>query len=218
MRSIFSFFCFRNFLKGSYGLPLILCLFLPHIPTNAEEPSIRQMHFEEVESTLIIAKNCARELLAIPGKWFVVTANRQTKNSSADGVKLPPSFPDNLYATFVTLFPKSKIDELPKVLQISTLSIAEIFRDLRIDAGIMWPNDIFSRGSKVGSCFCEVTPSPLEDYFSLLVTINLNVNMTREELKLYHLPTTSMLEEAGQKFDKERVLNDISDRPKWLYF
>jgi BirA family biotin operon repressor/biotin-[acetyl-CoA-carboxylase] ligase len=62
---------------------------------------------------------------------------------------------------------------------------------------------------KISSCFCEILPSPKEEFCYLLIGVNLNINMTPEQTALVP-SSTSMLVEAGKEFDKELVLKTVS--------
>jgi hypothetical protein len=79
---------------------------------NAEEPPIERIHFQEIHSTQTFAKEHAQKFLDTSGKWVVVTADRQTNGLGHQGRKWVASANGNLYATFVTLYPKNREKEL----------------------------------------------------------------------------------------------------------
>ncbi len=177
---------------------------------SAEEPPIERIHFQEIHSTQTFAKEHAQEFLDAPGKWVVVTADRQTNGLGHQGRKWESSSDSNLYATFVTLYPKQREKELFHIIQVSALSVAKTLQDFHLEPGVKWVNDVFVRGKKISGCLCEIIPSPLEDYYYLLIGIGINVNMTPEELAYVSTPATSMYAETLKTVDKEAVLSTLS--------
>ena len=204
MQSIFLNFYLMSLFKRKQLLSLVLLL-LSAFSLNAEELLIGRIHFQEIGSTQTFAKEHAQELLHTPGKWVVVTADRQTNGLGHQGRKWESSSNGNLYATFVTLYPKNKEKELFHVIQISALSVAKTLQDFRLEPGIKWENDVFLRDKKISGCLCEIIPSLLKDHYYLLIGIGINVNMTPEELAFIPTPATSMYAETLKTVDKEAV-------------
>lgn len=204
---------FRSFFKKKCFLFVFLLLSAFH-SLKAEELSIERIHFQEIHSTQTFAKEHAQELLDAPGKWVVITADRQTNGLGHQGRKWESSSHGNLYATFVTLFPKNRGKELFHIIQISALSVAQTLQDFHFEPGIKWVNDVFVGGKKISGCLCEIASSPLEDYYYLLIGIGINVNMTPEELKGVSTPATSIYAETLRTVDKEAVLGALSSHLK----
>lgn len=177
---------------------------------SAEEPPIERIHFQEIHSTQTFTKEHAQEFLDAPGKWVVVTADRQTNGLGHQGRKWESSSNSHLCATFVTLYPKHREKELFHIIQVSALSVAKTLQDFHLEPGVKWVNDVFVRGKKISGCLCEIIPSPLEDYYYLLIGIGINVNMTPEELAYVSTPATSMYAETLKTVDKEAVLTTLS--------
>lgn len=177
---------------------------------SAEELSIGRIHFQEIDSTQTFAKEHVQKFLGTPGKWVVVTADRQTNGLGHQGRKWDSSSNGNLYATFVTLYPKNKEEELFHVIQVLALSVAKTLQKFHFEPGIKWVNDVLLRGRKISGCLCEIIPSLSEDYYYLLIGIGINVNMTPEELASVSTPATSMYAETLKIVDKEAVLNTLS--------
>ncbi len=217
MRTIISLFHLGNSLKKKHVIPFILCLCLFQHSLSAAEDSRGWMHFDEVESTQAVAKGCARELLRDPRKWVAITANRQTKGVGAYGEKLHSSA-GHLYVTFMTLYPKEKIDELSKVIQVSTFSVAETLNEFGARSGIKWANDILSNGKKIAHCYCEVVPSPLEEFCGLLIGVDINVDIPQEEIARNCRTMTSMSAVTREGVDKERLLERLSDNLRRSFF
>lgn len=214
MQSKFSTYHFINIFTGKCFLPFILFLLLISYSLNAEELSIGRIHFHEIDSTQTFAKEYAQEFLDTPGKWVVVTADHQTNGLANQGQKWNSSSKGNLYATFVTLYPKDKEEELFHVIQISALSVAKTLQNFYLEPGIKWVNDILLSDKKISGSLCEIIPSPLENYYYLLIGIGINVNMTPEELALISTPATSMYVETLKITDKEAVLRNLSGHLK----
>jgi BirA family transcriptional regulator, biotin operon repressor / biotin---[acetyl-CoA-carboxylase] ligase len=88
--------------------------------------------------------------------------------------------------------------------------VAKTLQDFHLESQIKWVNDVFVKGKKISGCLCEIIPSPLEDYYYLLIGIGINVNMTPEELTWVSTPATSMYAETLKKVDKEAILSALS--------
>jgi len=200
---------FRNAL-----IPFFFSVLSAFCPARGEEQSMGRIHFSELQSTQIFAKEHAAEFLRTPGKWVVVTADRQTKGMGHQGRKWESFSDGNLYATFVTLYPKNREKELFHVIQVSALSVAKTLQDFCFEPQIKWINDIFLGEKKISGCLCEITTSPLADYYYLLIGIGMNINMTPEELAFIPTPASSMYAEAAQLFDKEAILDILSNHVK----
>ncbi len=203
----------QNVPKGKSVLPLLLLSFLINQPLSADhgsDPYKSRIHLQEVDSTQLFAKEHIEELnFATLGNWPIITANRQTNATGSQGKKWESFCDGNLYATFVTLYPKSRLNDISHVLQLSTLSVIQALGEYGIQAKIKLANDVMVRHQKISSCFCEILPSPREEFFYLLIGVNLNINMTPEQIALVP-SSTSMLVEAGKEFDKEMVLKTVS--------
>jgi len=204
-----SSYCKSVFKKKPLFLVAFLLLSAFH-SLNAEELPIERIHFQEIHSTQTFAKEHAQEFLNTPGKWVVVTADRQTNGLGHQGRKWESSSNGNLYATFVTLYPKHREKELFHIIQVSALSVAKTLQDFHLKPGVKWVNDVFVREKKISGCLCEIIPSPFEDYYYLLIGIGINANMTPEELGCVSTPATSMYAETLKTVDKEVVLSALS--------
>lgn len=180
----------------------------------ANEGFFERIHFDEINSTQTYAKEHATEFLDSPGKWALVTADRQSNGHGTNGRKWESSSSGNLYVTYVMLFPKAKSEELFHVVQVAGFSVAQTLQDFDHDPQIKWVNDIFLDGKKVSGCLCEIIESPFDDYYYLLVGIGINVNMTQEEISRIGNPATSMYLQSLQQVDKEAVLNTLSSHLK----
>ena len=201
----------RNSFKRKSLFLLMLFLILGSSSLKAGQFPFERIHFHEINSTQTFAKEHSQEFLDVPGKWVVITTDRQTNGLGHQGRKWESSSNGNLYATYVTFYPKHKEKELFHVIQISALSVAKTLQDFHLEPGIKWINDIFLRGKKISGCLCEIIPSPLDDYYYLLIGIGINVNMDEEQLALVPIPATSMYAEILKIVDKESVLSSLSN-------
>lgn len=217
MRSIISLFQLGSSLKKKQVIPFILCLCLFQHSLSAAEDSRGWMHFDEVESTQTVAKNCARELLRDPRKWIAITTNHQTKSVGAYGEKLHTS-PGHLCVTFMTLYPKEKLEELSKIIQVATFSVTETLNEFEARSEIKWANDILSDGKKIAHCVCEVVPSPLEEFCGLLIGVDINIDIPQEEIARNCRNMTSMSAVTREAVDKERLLEHLSDNLRCSVF
>lgn len=187
---------------------LFLLLIFPFL--NAEEYPIQRLHFQEINSTQSFAKEHASEYLDMFGQWIVITADCQTNGTGHKGRIWESSSNGNIYATFVTLYPKCRDSDLIHVIQVSALAVVKTLQDCGLQPEIKWLNDILLGGRKVSGCLCEIIESPQENYYYLLIGIGLNVNMTLEELAFVPTPATSIYAETLETMDKEAVLSRLS--------
>jgi biotin-(acetyl-CoA carboxylase) ligase len=105
--------------------------------------SFERIHFDEINSTQTYAKKHAADFLDSLGKWVAVTAERQSNGLGSQGRKWESSSSGNLYVTFVTLYPRSKSEELSHIIQISGFSVAQTLKDFNLNPQIKWVNDVF---------------------------------------------------------------------------
>ena len=189
--------------------PVLLLLF-SFWRLDAEEFPIDRIHFDKIHSTQTFAKEHAQKFLNTPDAWIVITADHQTNGVAHQGRKWESSSSGNLYATFVTLYPKNREEELLHVIQISAFAVVKTLQDFHFEPRIKWINDIFLNGKKISGCLCEIVPSHLEDYYYLLIGIGVNVNMNQAELALIPTSATSMYAETLTVVDSEQVLRSLS--------
>ncbi len=174
------------------------------------EATMARLHFEEIGSTQLYSRDHASELVRNPGEWTVITADNQTDGIGFQG-RTWASFPSgNIYATFITLFPKDLDNLVDCVIPCSALAAAKTLSDIGVRPEIKWVNDVFVSHKKISGCLCEIIDSEIPGYYYLLVGIGLNVNLTVEELALVPMPATSILAETGHKVDREYLLDSLS--------
>lgn len=199
-------------MKYWLALSLLLVSFTSSIMSAQE--SFKRIHFEEIDSTQIYAKSHADVLLDAPGQWIVITADLQTNGLGFQGRKWISSFPENLYVTFATLYPKNKEDDLFHVNLVSALAVSKTLLEFNLNSGIKWINDVLVDNKKISGSLCEIMSSKFEDYYILLMGIGVNVNMTHEDS--FKIPTsaTSIRIETGNEVDKELVLMSLFNQIK----
>jgi len=171
-----------------------------------------RLHMQEVDSIRCYIKEHLKEFhLDYPGQWAVVTANHQTRAQAPNGNKWEASYQENLYVTFITLFPNNELKAIDQVLKLSTLAVVQTLKEYELPARIKFPNDVFIGHNKISSCFCETIPMGSEEFCYLLIDIAINVNTPPEEIAIIPSAATSMqIESAGNQFDVERILQQIS--------
>lgn len=201
-----------NFKKTTI-YPLFIGSLLASLSLSADPSSDvhkSRIHLQEVDSTQHFAKEHLDELsVNEPGRWVVITANKQKNPVGPQDRKWESSSDGNLYATFMTLFPRERLNDVAYTLQLSTFSIAQALEEYGIEARVTPTNDVIVGHKKISDCFCELVSSPSEEQSYLSVDVSLNVNMDVDQMAL--IPTsTSMFVETGKKFNKEQVLATIS--------
>lgn len=208
MKSIFSS-NFSSFIRESKHCFLCLLFFLFQFSfLRADE--IKKMHFREIDSTQVYAKNHASELVTEPGQWAVVTAETQTQGRGHQGRKWESSSARNLYATFVTMYPKNKDHELFHIIQISALAVTKALKEFHLQPGIKWVNDVLVSNKKISGSLCEILPSPSKDHYYLFFGIGINVNMTQGEAIVISPPATSIFIESNQEVEREVILKSLT--------
>jgi BirA family transcriptional regulator, biotin operon repressor / biotin---[acetyl-CoA-carboxylase] ligase len=107
------------------------------------------------------------------------------------------------------LRPEAAPDRLARVTLFSGLCVALALRDLKIDVGLKWPNDLVSvkNGRKLGGILTETT---LEENIvvSVIIGIGLNINTGEFPAGLAHSATSLKLE-SGRSFARIDVLHAI---------
>src|SRR5690606_21460184 len=94
---------------------------------------------------------------------------------------------------------------------VSTPSVSETLKECRVQSGIKWATHILSDGRKIAHCFCEVVPSPLEGFCSLLIGVDVNVDVPEEEMACNPYNMTSMVSMIGMEVNKEQLLHSLSN-------
>lgn len=160
--------------------------------------SIYYIEFATLNSTHLWAKEHLQEL--DPNIVTCITANEQTAGIGQHGRTWhsPPNV--NLYASYCFPLPGTNTN-LPHLAQIGSLAIANILiEQFSLSPRLKWPNDILLNGKKCGGVLCDI-----KDTYAIL-SIGLNVNMGKTELKTIDQPATSLLIELEKNIEIPKVL------------
>lgn len=164
------------------------------------------IHFDEIDSTNNHAKKIAND--GCP-HGTVVIAERQTLGRGRVG-RLWQS--DNNQGLWFSIILRPDLE--PEQVQIITLAasvavVEGIFRDLGINCGIKWPNDIILENNKLCGILTELSAEPGHVNF-VVVGIGINVNQTFGEFDAeIQNKATSLQIHTGGKVSRVRLLGSI---------
>lgn len=113
----------------------------------------------------------------------------------------------NLY--FNILYPLKDFAprEYPQLMQITAISIAQVFREIGIDASVKWPNDILCGAKKVCGMISEILNKNGEKLIT--IGIGIDVNADERDLECIDRPVASLLILLGKKLNREILLRTI---------
>lgn len=137
----------------------------------------------------------------------VVVADRQTAGKGRRGRSWESPAGTNLYFS-VLLRPEISVDKAPMLTLIMAYSAAKVLKEqYELETGIKWPNDLVISGKKVCGILTEMVLNGCEIGHVVVGTgINVNGTVFPEELKE---KASSLYLEAGKKFDRENLLNEV---------
>lgn len=113
----------------------------------------------------------------------------------------------NLY--FNILYPLKDFAprEYPQLMQITAISIAQVFRKIGIDASVKWPNDILCDAKKVCGMISEILDKNGEKLMN--IGIGIDVNADESDLQCIDRPVTSLSILLERKINREVLLRQI---------
>lgn len=165
-------------------------------------------HFHEtIDSTNSWAKKNAHEF--DPAVLTIVTAHAQTAGRGRHRRTWysPPGA--NLYTSFCFFIPQDSPQKM-QLAQFFTLQVAAVLEGYGFFPSIKWPNDLLLSGKKVSGVLCEITS--VGEGCCVVAGVGLNINVTREELKIIDRPATSLFIESGKALAVDEVLDKLSSR------
>lgn len=168
--------------------------------------------YQIIPSTQILARDCAVALQSKPmqpDQWLRITAEGQTKGMGQYGrTWISPANFGNIYATYLIPIPKQEITAALLVPQTIALAIALALEAYGFNPQIKWINDLFLENKKLGGILCEYQKCTNDTKYDLLILgIGLNVNLHPSSIT--DTAMTSLYMVSGQKWDKNRILNQI---------
>lgn len=136
-------------------------------------------HFEEIDSTNTQCKReCANK--AIDG--MVVTAEAQTQGKGRLGRDWKSPVGTGIWMSIV-LTPNISPVLAPKTTIIGAAAVYNVLKDMGLDVGIKWPNDIVIDGKKVCGILTEMNAEiDRINYIILGIGVNVNTEVFPEEL------------------------------------
>lgn len=174
-------------------------------------------HYEyhlSVESTNDVAKTRAKE--GAP-EGLVVVAEEQVKGRGRRGRSWASPFGLGVWVS-VLLRPRIAPTEAPKGALVAALAVAEAVGEATgLEAAIKWPNDVLVAGKKVSGILVEMD-AELEEVRSLVVGVGINANVPLDAIPPEARDrATSLMEAAGQKVDRRRLLAAFLSRLEERY-
>lgn len=162
-------------------------------------------HHEEIDSTNTEAKReCAKNVI----EGMVVTAEAQTKGKGRLGRQWESPKSTGIWMS-VVLTPDISPVLAPKTTIIGAAAVYSALKDMGINAGIKWPNDIVVEGKKVCGILTEMN-AEIERINYIILGIGINVNMDEFPGELKEKATSlkvQLSEEVSRKELTAKVLN-----------
>jgi BirA family biotin operon repressor/biotin-[acetyl-CoA-carboxylase] ligase len=165
-------------------------------------------HFEQVPSTIILARQMMHEVGNEVQPGTVLIAEQQTGGlGRMNRVWMSPA--GGIWATIV-LMPKLNVDRTFSIMMACSLALTKVIRhEFGLSALIKWPNDVFIGDKKVAGLAVELTAG--EDILEYcLVGIGIDVNVPVEQV----MPNisnmvTSLSDELGHEVDRAKLFADF---------
>jgi len=159
-------------------------------------------HFESLAST-----NDRAYELAENGEpeGALVIAEGQTRGKGRLGRKWESPKTGGLYMSIV-LRPDADMDEIPAITVIAGISITDaVEKTCGVHAELKWPNDVLSKGKKLGGILTEIKAQPdMVDF--LILGIGVNVNTAAGKLPA---EATSLSMECGHSVGRLELLRYV---------
>ncbi len=164
------------------------------------------IHFEEIDSTNNHAKKIANDGCS---HGTVVIAERQTLGRGRVGRPWQSYNNRGLWFSIV-LRPDLEPEQVQIITLAASVAVVEgICRDLGINCGIKWPNDIILGNSKLCGILTELSAEPGHVNY-VVVGIGINVNQTCIEFDAdIQDKATSLQIHAGKKISRVKLLSCI---------
>ncbi len=171
-------------------------------------------HFDEIDSTNNYAKKMAND--GCP-HGTVIVAERQTFGRGRVGKQWQSDNSSGLWFSIVV-----RPDLEPERIQIITLAasvavVEGIRKELGINCGIKWPNDIILDSSKLGGILTELSAEPGHvNYVVVGIGINVNQSLSDFDTDLQN-KATSIYINTGKQYSRVRLLGSILSSFEEIY-
>lgn len=161
-----------------------------------------------VDSTQTIAESKIEALE--PNAWYLWTAEEQRAGRGHCGRIWHSPRGKNIYATYA--FVTEAVEQMQSLAQVSAYSVMEALSACGFDkAKIGWINDILVNKKKLGGVLASVHLIGSKKA-ALLIGAGINVNCTEGDLEAIGRQATSLLVETGKKWNREKILEELSRR------
>ncbi len=157
---------------------------------------IKEIHFPKIDSTHTYALHRFEEYL---DECVCITADEQISGIGRKGDAWT-SPKDNLFATFILPLPPKESENLAQLLAYSAIKVLEKFA---LVPTFKWPNDILLSHKKVAGVMADIKSQ------TAIVSIGMNVNMTKAALDQISIPATSLQEEVRHHVSLHSVKEDL---------
>jgi BirA family biotin operon repressor/biotin-[acetyl-CoA-carboxylase] ligase len=156
----------------------------------------KEIHFHTIASTHLFA---LEHLGEYKNAHVFISADSQT---AGIGRKGDPwiSTTGNLMGTFIFPEPKKDSANLAQLLSFSAIKVLEKWA---LTPLFKWPNDILLSHKKAGGILVEIKNQ------TVIASIGINVNMTKESLDKIDVPATSLFEELRQVVSLSTFKRDL---------
>lgn len=158
----------------------------------------KEIHFPKIPSTHLFAIEHIQEH---KGSFVFISAKEQSQGVGRKGDPWIAKG-NNLLGTFIFPLPPKDTSNLAQLLAYSTIKVLEKYA---LEPLFKWPNDILLSYKKVAGIMAEVKET------TAIVSIGLNVNMTKSDLDTINIPATSLSEELRHPLPlldlKQELLN-----------
>lgn len=169
------------------------------------------LHFDSIDST---NNQCKRECAKNIEDGLVVTAEEQLQGKGRLGRAWTSPKSTGIWMSIV-LTPEISPVLAPKTTIIGAAAVYSTLRDMGVDAGIKWPNDIVIEGKKVCGILTEMN-AEIDRINYVIMGIGINVNMEEfpEEL---NDKATSLKLQLGGNVDRKKLVATVLNYIEYYY-
>lgn len=133
----------------------------------------------------------------------LVIAEAQTGGKGRRGRRWTSPYGSNLYMSMV--WPVSRVvRQLESLSLVVGLAVVRVLRELELEAGVKWPNDVLVYGKKISGILLELIGDPADQSFVVIgVGINVNSQTFAEQIGQ---PWTSIALETGVQHSRNTLI------------
>lgn len=161
------------------------------------------IYYDTIDSTNIqCKKQCSNKVI----EGITVVAEEQSTGRGRLGRHWESPKSTGIWMT-IGLAPKVLPEMASKITIIAAAAVYKALKELNIDCGIKWPNDIVINGKKICGILTEMNTKENEiNYVVVGIGINVNMDCFPEELKE---KATSLKKELGHRIDRAELLGKV---------